>query len=86
MQATRSKAEMLVQLRAFLADVFRLRTQGAAYAKLARAQGYADGYMRSMVDAGLVNQRELLTIVAQQREVVDGPATREVNVESVQAA
>lgn len=86
MQATRSKAEMLVQLRALLADVFRLRNQGAVYAKLARAQGYADGYMRSMVDAGLVNQRELLAIVAQQREVVDGPATRDVNVESVQAA
>ena len=86
MQATRSKAEMLVQLRAFLADVFRLRTQGAAYAKLARAQGYVDGYMRSMADAGLVNQRELLTIVAQQREVVDGPATRDVSIESIQAA
>ena len=86
MQATRSKAEMLVQLRAFLADVFRLRTQGAAYAKLARAQGYVDGYMRSMVDVGLVTQRELLTIVAQQREVVDGPATRDVTIESVQAA
>jgi hypothetical protein len=86
MQAHRSKPEMLAQLRALLADVFRLRTQGAAYAKLAYAQGCADGYMRSMMDAGTVNQRELLAFVAQQREMADGPATREVATESVQAA
>jgi hypothetical protein len=86
MQATRSKAEMLAQLRVLLGDVFRMRTQGSAYAKLAYAQGCADGYMRSMVDAGLVNQRELLAFVAREREMVDGPSIREVEVESVQAA
>lgn len=86
MQATRSKPEMLATLRELLAEIFRLRTQGAAYAKLAYAQGCADGYMRSMLDTGMVNQRELLAFVTQQREIADGPATRETSVESVQAA
>jgi hypothetical protein len=86
MQATRSKVEMLAQLRTLLADVFRLRTQGGAHAKLAYAQGYADGYMRCLAEAGLLNQRELLAVVAQQREVADGPAMRDIVTETVQAA
>ena len=86
MQAPRSKPDMLAKLRVLLADVFQLRSQGAAYAKLSYAQGCADGYMRAMVDAGMVNQRELLTFVTQQREIADGPATRETPMESVQAA
>ncbi len=86
MQATRSKSEMLAHLRTLLTDVFRLRTQGAAYAKLAQAQGCADGYMRSMMDVGLVTERELLTFIAEQRRIVDGPATEELSIESVQAA
>ncbi len=86
MQAPRSKSEMLAQLRPLLADVFRLRTQGGAYAKLAHAQGCADGYMRALLDGGIVSQRELLAFVAKQREAVDGPATREMGPQSVQAA
>jgi hypothetical protein len=84
MQATRSKLEMLVQLRTLLANVFRLRNQGGVHAKLSYAQGYADGYMRCIAEAGLVTQRELLAIVAQQREASDGPATREVIAETTQ--
>ena len=34
------------------ADVTRARFAGGAYAKLARAHGYADGYMRALLDAG----------------------------------
>jgi len=86
MQATRCKAEMLAQLRTLLTDVFRLRTQGGAYAKLARSQGYADGYMRSILDAGLASEQELLTFVSDVRRIVDGPATEELAIESVQAA
>jgi hypothetical protein len=86
MQATRYRAEMLAHLRTLLTEVFRLRTQGAAHAKLARAQGYADGYMRSMMDAGLATQRDLLALVTEQRRIVDGPATEELDVESFQAA
>jgi hypothetical protein len=86
MIATHTKSEMLANLRSMLTDVFRLRNQGASYANLARAQGYIDGYMRSIIDAGLANERELLVLVAEQRQVVDGPATKELTSETILAA
>jgi DNA-binding FrmR family transcriptional regulator len=72
------KSEMLQTLRTLLGDVFRLRNQGAAYAKIARAQGYIDGYMRMLMDAKVVDQRELLQLIAAERCSVDGPATTDV--------
>lgn len=86
MSAPQLKAEMLAQLRLLLADVFRLRTEGGAYAKLAQAQGYADGYIRALMDAGFMTQGDMLELVAKQRQVAEGPATQELTVESVQAA
>ena len=71
----RSKSEMLAELRTMLRDVFNARTEGAAYARLARAHGYVDGYMRAMMDAGVITKEELLVVVAQEREGVHGPAT-----------
>jgi hypothetical protein len=71
----RSKTEMLAELRTMLRDVFNARTEGAAYARLARAHGYVDGYMRSLLDHGTITKEELLAIVAQERENVHGPAT-----------
>ncbi len=70
-----SKSEMLETLRAMLADVFRLRMDGIAYARLARAHGYVDGYMRVLLETGIATKSELLAIVAEQREKIDGPAT-----------
>jgi hypothetical protein len=78
---TASKAEMLETLRALLRDVFRLRSDGVAYARLARANGYADGYMRALLERGIVDKNELLAIVAQERTGVDGPATATVSAE-----
>jgi hypothetical protein len=70
-----NKAELLENLRAMLRDVFRLRTDGVAYARLARAHGYVDGYMRVLLEAGLADKQELLTLVAEERAATDGPAT-----------
>jgi hypothetical protein len=70
-----TKAEMLENLRSMLRDVFRLRGEGVAYARLARAHGYVDGYMRVMLELDVCDKRELLQIVAEQRAAVDGPAT-----------
>lgn len=70
-----SKSEMLETLRAMLADVFRLRMDGVAYARLARAHGYVDGYMRVLLETGIANKSELLALVAEERTKVDGPAT-----------
>ncbi len=70
-----SKSEMLETLRAMLRDVFRLRTDGVAYARLARAHGYVDGYMRVLLETGIADKSELLELVAEERSRVDGPAT-----------
>ncbi|MCC6216038.1 MAG: hypothetical protein IT376_14325 [Polyangiaceae bacterium] len=75
MPTTTPKAEMLDNLRAMLRDVFRLRTEGVTYARLARAHGYVDGYMRVLLEAGIADKRELLAIVAEERTTHDGPAT-----------
>lgn len=52
----RSKAEMMAELRTMLRDVFAARSEGAAYARLARAHGYVDGYMRAMMEAGVIGK------------------------------
>jgi hypothetical protein len=71
-----SKAEMLDNLRAMLRDVFRLRCDGIPYARLARAHGYVDGYMRVLLETGIADKQELLGLVAEERALADGPPTR----------
>ena len=68
--------KLLETLKTLLRDVLKARFDGAAYAKLARAHGYADGYMRALMDAGLVNQKDLLKLVGEERRrfVDDVPA------------
>jgi hypothetical protein len=78
MDSQKSKPEMLENLRGMLRDVFRLRTDGVAYAKLARAHGYVDGYMRVLMETGVADHKELLRIVSEERQAHDGPATRPV--------
>jgi hypothetical protein len=69
---------MFDTLRTMLKDMFRLRRQGVAYARLTRAHGYVDGYMRALLESGLAEQRELLALVAEVRRASDGPATTEL--------
>lgn len=77
MTATPAGRDTMVRtLRTLLRDSMTLRNEGVSYAKLAHAQGYADGYMRLMVDSGVVSSRELLEIVRDVRRGVDGPETR----------
>ena len=77
-----AKAQMLMTLRSMLKDVFRLRTDGVAYARLARAHGYVDGYMRALLETGVSEKAELLSLVAEERALVDGPATAAVHPEA----
>lgn len=81
-----SKAEMLETLRTMLRDVFRLRNDGVTYARLARAHGYVDGYMRALLDAGVADKGELLALVAEERQTVDGPATLVLRSDATAAA
>jgi len=73
-----SKPQMLDNLRVLLQDVFKLRREGAAYAKLSRAHGYVDGYMRSLLENGVATHQELLGLVSSVRNAADGPATTTV--------
>jgi hypothetical protein len=62
-----SKDQLLDTVRTLLDEVLRARFDGTAYAKLSRAHGYADGYMRGLIDAGLVDKNELLELVGNTR-------------------
>lgn len=59
---------LLTTLRQLLRDVLKARFEGTAYAKLARAHGYADGYMRALLDAGVIDKSELLHLVGDVRQ------------------
>ncbi len=83
MQPPDSRDQVLVELRRMLHDLFVATEQGVAQPRLARAHGYADGYMKAMLQAGIVNQRELLTIVAEERGRVAGHATRLVPLDEI---
>ena len=65
-----SKKQLIETVRSLIADVTRARFGGGPYAKLARAHGYADGYMRALLDAGLVDRSELIIAVGSERERV----------------
>jgi hypothetical protein len=64
---TMTRATLLDRVKGLVADVTRARFAGGAYAKLARAHGYADGYMRALLDAGLVTRTELIEACGSER-------------------
>ncbi len=69
--------ELKGTLRGLVRKTIETRFSGANYATLAQARGYADGYMRALLDAGLVDQKELLALVnAERRDYVDRANTR----------
>jgi hypothetical protein len=72
----RTKVEIVNELRTMLRDVFVAKSAGETYSRLARAHGYVDGYMRALLETGIVSKNELLAIVAAEREQVSGPAMR----------
>lgn len=62
-----TKTKLLDRVKELVADVTRARFAGGAYAKLARAHGYADGYMRALLDAGLVDRVSLIEACGEER-------------------
>ncbi len=60
-------AQVEGNLRQMLQDLFKADSQGARRERLARAHGYADGYMKALVDLGLVTEKQLLQIVLEER-------------------
>jgi hypothetical protein len=74
---------MREELRKMLRDVFAARAQGTTYARMARAHGYVDGYMRAILEQGLASKEELLRLVAEERSRIDGPAMRTLSYADV---
>lgn len=72
----KAKAEVISEVRAMLCDVFNAKNAGEAYGRLARAHGYVDGYMRALLELGVVTKDELLEVVNAERERSSGPAMR----------
>ncbi|MEO6572236.1 MAG: hypothetical protein ABIP89_00255 [Polyangiaceae bacterium] len=72
----RTKTEVLNELRGMLRDIFAAKAAGETHARLARAHGYVDGYMRAVLETGMAGKEELLELVAQERERASGPAMR----------
>jgi hypothetical protein len=71
-----TSVDVISGLRTMLRDMLAASAAGAAGARLARAHGYVDGYMRALLDLGAASRSELLGIVASERERVNGPAVR----------
>jgi len=76
MSMTKSKDELLGELRTMLREVFAAQAAGAVQARVARAHGYVDGFMRALLDTGIAGKQELLELVASERQHVSGPALR----------
>jgi len=62
-----SKREAITKLRTCLADLFDTRHRGADAPRFAKAQGFADGYMQALADMALVDDRELLALIGEER-------------------
>jgi hypothetical protein len=84
--AKQGKDELLENLRGMVRDMLKLRAEGGAYAKLARAHGYVDGYMRVLLEAEIADTKTLLGIVSEERRKFDGPATTEVTFDEETAS
>ncbi len=76
-----TQTQLLENLRGMVRDMLRLRREGGAYAKLARAHGYVDGYMRVLLETGVADDKTLLALVSEERRKFDGPSTRELRAE-----
>jgi hypothetical protein len=77
----RAKTDMMEELETMLHDLFAAKEVGVVAARLARAHGYVDGYMRALLELDVATNDELLSLVARERANVAGPATRETNTE-----
>ena len=73
------KTEQVDTLRRLLRDLFGARYDGTVHGRLARAQGYVDGYMAALLRSHLLTQREILTIIAEERARVAGPALASID-------
>lgn len=64
----KEKAEVLEEVKSLLSDVYTYSASGQPYARLARAHGYVDGFMRALIDLGFATKEELTELVTVARD------------------
>ena len=70
------KERLLLEVRGLLRQAIESRYEGSLQVKKAKAQAYADGYMRALMDAELVDREQLLRMVSEERVTSDHLETR----------
>ena len=70
------KERLMVEVRGLLRRALQSRFEGELQVKKAKAQAYADGYMRALMDADLVNQEQLLRLVSEERIGIEQSSLR----------
>ncbi len=78
--------ELKGTLRGLVRKTIETRFGGSSYASLAQARGYADGYMRALLDADLVDQKQLLELVNAERRRFVEDASRLEKADGTRAA
>jgi hypothetical protein len=61
------KESLLNEVRGLVRRVIKSKYEGALYVEKAKAQAYADGYMRALMDAELVDRNQLVELVGEER-------------------
>jgi hypothetical protein len=72
----KTRSQLVEEARKAVRAMFELRRVGASGAAVARANGFADGFMRGLREAHLCSDSELLEMVQTERQRLDGPALR----------
>jgi hypothetical protein len=86
-----TKDEALEELRTQFRNVLAAAAAGvqsgsSSSARLWRARGCIDGYMRALLDLGIATRAELLELVATERERANGPAVGLVELDEIVVA
>lgn len=59
---------LMVELRNLLQRAIAAKYEGTMHVKKAQTQAYADGYMRALLDADLIERDALIRVVTEERE------------------
>lgn len=86
MPSAKSESQLHEILKSLLRESMRLHADGASGARLGRADGYVDGFVRALVESGLSDQASILAIVRGVRREAGGAATGEVASDSATLA
>jgi hypothetical protein len=69
-----TRDEVLEEVRTMFRNMLAASAAGGSHARLSRARGCVDGYMRALLDLGIVSRGELLGLIATERERANGPS------------